>query len=92
MNETLPLQRSALIAQRLTDGQPVSAATLASEFDVSEDAIRRDLRALAAEGVCRRVYGGALPTSPASEPIAVRKQSALLQKAALARSAATVIT
>ena len=32
---------------------------------VSEDSIRRDLRELAAAGLCQRVYGGALPASPA---------------------------
>ncbi|HEX8786620.1 MAG TPA: DeoR family transcriptional regulator, partial [Telluria sp.] len=53
----LPIARRDLIAQRLAAGQPAIAATLALEFGVSEDAIRRDLRALAAEGRCRRVYG-----------------------------------
>lgn len=91
MNDTLPLQRRALIAQRLNDGQPVSAAALSAEFGVSEDAIRRDLRSLAAEGLCRRVYGGALPAAPAGQPIAVRKQTARVQKSALARSAAATI-
>ena len=33
-------------------------------YATSEDTIRRDLRALAAEGRCRRVYGGALPSTP----------------------------
>jgi len=37
------------IEGRLQRGLPVNAAALAKEFLVSEDAIRRDLRALAAE-------------------------------------------
>src|SRR5690349_184638 len=61
MSDELPLARRDEIAGRLSAGQPVVAAALATEFGVSEDAIRRDLRALAAEGRCRRVYGGALP-------------------------------
>ena len=72
MNSPLPLARRDVIARRLDDGNSVVATDLAAEFDISEDAIRRDLRALAAEGRCRRVYGGALPLSPASTLIEVR--------------------
>ena len=91
MTSILPLERRAAIAQRLADGLSVSAAALAAEFAVSEDAVRRDLRALAAEGLCQRIYGGALPTVPAAQPIAVRKQTAQRQKAALARAAAATV-
>jgi DeoR/GlpR family transcriptional regulator of sugar metabolism len=69
-----PLARRDVILGRLAQGQSVVAAALALEFDVSEDAIRRDLRALAAEGRCRRVYGGALPLSKA--PMATRIEEA----------------
>ena len=65
----IPLGRRRQIAERLVRGEAVGATSLALEFGVSEDAIRRDLRALAAEGVCQRVYGGALPLSPTSSPI-----------------------
>ena len=61
MTDELPLARRDLIAARLAEGQSVASVQLAAEFGVSEDAIRRDLRALAADGLCRRVYGGALP-------------------------------
>nr|WP_315391985.1 DeoR/GlpR family DNA-binding transcription regulator [uncultured Duganella sp.] len=91
MNPILPLERRAAIAQRLADGHTVSAALLAAEFAVSEDAVRRDLRALAAEGLCQRIYGGALPSTPAAQPLAVRKQAAQLQKRALARAAAATV-
>ncbi|RQP25267.1 DeoR/GlpR family DNA-binding transcription regulator [Piscinibacter terrae] len=87
----LPLARRDLIADRLARGQAVTAAALATEFDVSEDAIRRDLRALAAEGRCRRVYGGALPLAPGSKPMVVRIDEARDRKAALARKAAATI-
>ena len=46
------------------DGRLV-AKDLAAELGVSEDSVRRDLRELAAAGLCQRVYGGALPASPA---------------------------
>jgi DeoR/GlpR family transcriptional regulator of sugar metabolism len=87
MNDEIPLARRDLIAGRLAQGQPVVAATLAVEFNVSEDAIRRDLRALAAEGRCRRVYGGALPITSASAPMAARMDEARERKEALARAA-----
>ena len=49
------------IESRLQRGLSVYATGLAKEFLVSEDAIRRDLRALAAEHKCKRVYGFGLP-------------------------------
>jgi len=91
MSNDLPLARRDLIADRLAQGHAVVAAALAVEFDVSEDAIRRDLRALAAEGHCRRVYGGALPLSRASMPMAARTGERREQKDALARAAATMV-
>ena len=80
-----PLARRDVILGRLAHGQSVVAAALAVEFEVSEDAIRRDLRALAAEGRCRRVYGGALPLSKAMTPMTERMEEARDRKQALAR-------
>jgi DeoR/GlpR family transcriptional regulator of sugar metabolism len=91
MNDDIPLARRDDIAGRLAQGQSVVSAALASEFGVSEDAIRRDLRALAAEGRCRRVYGGALPVTPASLPMAGRIDQARARKTALARAAVPLI-
>jgi DeoR/GlpR family transcriptional regulator of sugar metabolism len=91
MNDNVPLARRDEIAHRLAQGQPVVAAALAIEFNISEDAIRRDLRALAAEGLCRRVYGGALPITPASAPMTARMIEAREQKMALARAAVQLI-
>lgn len=86
-----PLARRDVILKRLAHGQSVVASELALEFDVSEDAIRRDLRALAAEGRCRRVYGGALPLSKATAPMAARMEEARDRKQALARKAALLV-
>jgi DeoR/GlpR family transcriptional regulator of sugar metabolism len=86
-----PLARRDVILGRLAQGQSVVAAALALEFAVSEDAIRRDLRALAAEGRCRRVYGGALPLSKATAPMATRMEEARDRKGALARKAASLV-
>jgi DeoR/GlpR family transcriptional regulator of sugar metabolism len=86
-----PMERRELIAERLAQGQAVSAGVLAEEFGVSPDAIRRDLRMLAAEGRCRRVYGGALPTSPASSSMAVRAGEGAERKQVLAEAAVELI-
>jgi DeoR/GlpR family transcriptional regulator of sugar metabolism len=86
-----PLARRDVILGRLAQGQSVAASALAVEFEVSEDAIRRDLRALAAEGLCRRVYGGALPLSNATAPMATRIGEARDRKQALARKAASLV-
>jgi len=86
-----PLARRDVILGRLAQGQSVAASALAIEFEVSEDAIRRDLRALAAEGLCRRVYGGALPMSKATAPMAERIEEARGRKQSLARKAASLV-
>lgn len=91
MSPQIPLARRDVIAARLATGQAVVAVKLAEEFDVSEDAVRRDLRALAAEGLCRRVYGGALPVTPAFRPMAARIGEASERKEALAKAAIPLI-
>lgn len=80
-----PLLRKQTIRDRLVGGTAVQSNDLAAEFGVSEDAIRRDLRALADEGICQRVYGGALPLSPASGPITARMRDDPSEKNQLAR-------
>ncbi len=87
----LPSSRRRVIAARLGEGHAVLANELAGEFGVSEDAIRRDLRALADEGLCQRVYGGALPLSPASGPMASRAVEDAGRKQALARRAIELV-
>lgn len=88
---TLPDERQAAILDRLLRDGRVLAADLAAEFDTSEDTIRRDLRDLAAAGRCRRVYGGALPVSPAAGPLSRRDGIARDAKRALGRAAAALV-
>jgi DeoR/GlpR family transcriptional regulator of sugar metabolism len=80
------------IESRLLRGLPVNATALAKEFLVSEDAIRRDLRALAAEGKCKRVYGGGLPISPDGAPFEHRLLIGSKEKRALALAALTLVS
>jgi DeoR/GlpR family transcriptional regulator of sugar metabolism len=87
----LPRGRRQILAQRLQLGRALSSGPLAAEFGVSEDAIRRDLRALAAEGLCTRVYGGALPLSPQSTPLSQRLSEGSAVKSALAETALPLI-
>lgn len=83
-------RQSAIRARLLRDGR-VIAADLAREFSTSEDTIRRDLRELAARGLCRRVYGGALPVSPAVGTLAERSRQAVDSKKRLGVAAAALV-
>lgn len=79
----LPEQRQRVILELLAQEGRVVAQALAQQFGTSEDTIRRDLRELAAAGLCQRVYGGALPRSPASGSLAERQDIAPESKRAL---------
>src|ERR1700675_548886 len=85
-----PIRRNE-IETRVTRGLPVNATALAKEFLVSEDAIRRDLRALAAEGKCKRDYGGGLPISPDGVPFEHRLLNDSKEKLVLALAALTLV-
>jgi DeoR/GlpR family transcriptional regulator of sugar metabolism len=87
----LPDERQQIILERLSRRGRVLAGDLAREFRTSEDTIRRDLREMATAGKCRRVYGGALPLSPASGFLADRRAEAPERKAALGRAAAALV-
>jgi len=67
MTELLLHERQSIIRKRLADEGRVIAVDLAQEFQISEDTIRRDLREMAAAGLCKRVYGGALPATLADD-------------------------
>ena len=88
----LGAQRHDLLLARLrTDGRLV-AKELAAELGLSEDSIRRDLRELAAAGLLQRVYGGALPVSPAVADLSVRGGLAIDSKQRVAARAAQLLT
>jgi DeoR/GlpR family transcriptional regulator of sugar metabolism len=67
-------RRDLLVARLRRDGKLV-AKDLALELGLSEDSLRRDLRDLAAAGLCQRVYGGALPASPAISRTQARRSA-----------------
>ena len=85
-------RRDLLVARLERDGKLI-AKDVAAEFGLSDDSIRRDLRDLAAAGLCQRVYGGALPRSPAmGRSQAVRFRIAPESKQRIAAAAARLIT
>ncbi|GIG23278.1 DeoR family transcriptional regulator [Cellulomonas chitinilytica] len=78
--QRLASERKELLLDRLrVDGRLV-AKDMAAELDTSEDTIRRDLRELAVAGLCRRVYGGAIPVAPAAASYARRQEIATTSK------------
>ncbi|MEU8228396.1 DeoR/GlpR family DNA-binding transcription regulator [Actinoplanes sp. NPDC048967] len=94
----LAAQRKDFLLARLDRDRRVVAKDVAAELGVSEDSVRRDLRELAAAGLCQRVYGGALPASPAVADYGARravevdsKQRVGVAAAALIRPGSTVI-
>jgi DeoR/GlpR family transcriptional regulator of sugar metabolism len=89
--DPLPHERQKLIVDRIARDGRVLAVDLAEAFGASLDTIRRDLRELAAAGLCQRVYGGALPVSAASGTLAERELQAPARKAALGRAAAGLV-
>jgi DeoR/GlpR family transcriptional regulator of sugar metabolism len=83
-------RRDFLLARLHADGKLV-AKQIATELGVTEDSIRRDLREMAAAGLCQRVYGGALPVSPAIADYATRAGVATSSKERVAAAAAALI-
>ncbi|MFI2424324.1 DeoR/GlpR family DNA-binding transcription regulator [Streptomyces sp. NPDC018955] len=83
-------RRDHLLGLLAREGKIV-AKDVAVELGISEDSVRRDLRDLAAEGLCQRVYGGALPVSPAVADYAARQTVAPDGKRKVASVAAGLV-
>jgi len=87
----LAAARKDLLLDRLRRDGRIVAKEIAAELGLSEDSIRRDLRDLDAAGLAVRVYGGALPASPAVVDYAARTSVAPDSKRRVAAAAATLI-
>ncbi|MEU2653705.1 DeoR/GlpR family DNA-binding transcription regulator [Streptomyces sp. NPDC007325] len=83
-------RRDHLLALLAREGKIV-AKNVASDLGISEDTVRRDLRDLASEGLCQRVYGGALPVSPAVADYGARQAVAPEGKRKVATVAAGLV-
>ncbi len=87
----LAAQRREFLLARLARDRRVVAKDVAAELGVSEDSVRRDLRDLAAAGLCQRVYGGALPASPATADYTTRRRVEVDSKQRVAAAAAALV-
>lgn len=87
----LAAHRRDLMLERLAAQGRLVAKDLALEFGISEDSVRRDLRDLASAGLCQRVYGGALPASPAVVDYPARQAVSVDSKSRVAAAAAALI-
>jgi DeoR/GlpR family transcriptional regulator of sugar metabolism len=74
--------RLLVIGKQLADQGRVVSTELAEMLSVPVDMIRRDLRDLAARGVCRRVYGGAVKPPVTASVVPGPQLSALASRAA----------
>lgn len=87
----LAAQRREYLLEALRRDGKIVAKDVAADLGLSEDSIRRDLRELAAEGLCQRVYGGALPVSSAIADYAGRSTVSVPGKQQVAAAAVTLI-
>jgi DeoR/GlpR family transcriptional regulator of sugar metabolism len=84
-------QRQAIILDLLRRDGQVIAKSIAEEFNLSEDTIRRDLREMSAQGLLKRVHGGALPLSPELPDYSARRAVSSDEKRSLGAFAAGMI-
>ncbi|MEV4915913.1 DeoR/GlpR family DNA-binding transcription regulator [Streptomyces tirandamycinicus] len=82
-------ERQQEILRLARDGGRVEVLSLADEFQVTAETIRRDLKALDRAGLVRRVHGGAIPAGRLDfEPdLAERESTAADEKDRIARAA-----
>jgi DeoR/GlpR family transcriptional regulator of sugar metabolism len=87
----LAAQRREYLLEALRRDGKIIAKEVAADLKLSEDSVRRDLRELAADGLCQRVYGGALPVSPAMADYAGRSTVSVPGKQQVAAAAVSLI-
>ena len=86
-----PEQRQDRIRAILQENGRVVCAELATQMRVSEHTIRRDLHELSKEGICKKVYGGAVLQLPDAGNFFSREQKNSAKKDTIAQKAATFI-
>ena len=89
----LSVTRRTIIKEILTEENSVSVANLAEKFGVTEETIRRDLKALESDGFLKRTYGGAFMENNVQKdaPMLVRKTVNADEKNIICRKAAEFI-
>lgn len=86
-----PDQRQDLIRQILREQGRVICVELAQQMGVSEHTVRRDLHELSKEGICKKVYGGAVLQLPDAGTFTTRKEQNLSTKDMIAQKCASLI-
>lgn len=86
-------QRKQHILERLRETGQVTVTELCASLGVSDETVRRDLCALADDGLLRKVHGGAVrvPELLKEAPYEERKRRNLPEKKAIARRAAELL-
>lgn len=91
MEKFSPEERHQLILNLLQSHHKVMATDLAIQLSATEATIRRDLRFLANEGLCKRIHGGALSLVPPTGTQEQRLENRNSEKQALAVAALSII-
>lgn len=89
---TLAPQRHEVILRRLEADGAVFVTEIAQLFDISQETVRRDLKALAARGLLELTYGGATRLSSSEPALAVRTVRNAANKERIAARAAGMVT
>lgn len=91
MPRPIAARRLQDILERVETARSASVEELADRFGVSRETIRRDLKALAAQGRLDVVHGGALKRKVGEPPFAERAKENAAGKSAIGRAAAAMV-
>lgn len=83
--DVFPEQRQLFIQTLLEEKGRVVCADIAKQLNVSEHTIRRDLQELARNGLCKKVYGGAVSLIPEAGNFVTRVAQNISEKQIIAR-------
>jgi len=83
--------RLSFIVNQLKSNQSVKLGQLSEALQVSEDTVRRDIEALAKNGLLTKVRGGAIPHSPNAHSFQERINVSEHEKAVIAQKALQLI-
>ena len=89
----LAAERRRVITERIKATGQVVVSTLSTEFQVSEETIRRELEWLEKEGIATRIYGGAVlnGNDRIAPPYSIRKNTSIEPKIDIARHLARLV-
>jgi len=87
----LSQERKTYMLSILQKDGSIVAKDVSQDLNLSEDTIRRDLRALARQGLLKRVHGGAVPVAAANASFSDREHIATPEKTEIGARAARMI-